>query len=297
MKSVFSRGKVLVFSILTIFLLLAWSVRKLASGREIHAEVSASEIELGKPIFFVDSTYKTYKVVWEFGNGDFSQEKRGRYVFPEVGKYQIRLTVDNCMEKFFVVKVRERRMTPGRRPIRIIAPKRVLQNERVIFMADGDSKDWRWEFGESGDVDSQDRNPIYADSQPGCYEIRLRTETTKYPVVHQVEVLPEYTESDSSDVMTLIAVDIQEHLQNIVDKGSFNANYNYILKKYLHDNPNVMVLVNSDKENDFYSYCYGLKIVGRQYSTTINEVVVETDKNASCVRKLLINQNSIKEKP
>ncbi|HOI27429.1 MAG TPA: PKD domain-containing protein [Paludibacteraceae bacterium] len=194
------------------------------------------------------------------------------------------------------MNVKERRIQIGKRPMRIIAPTQVLQNERVIFMADGDCKDWRWEFGETGDVDSQNQNPIYSYSKPGSYEIRLSSETTKYPIVHQIEVLPENTESDSSDAMMLIASDIQEHLQNIVDKGSFNKNYNYILKKYLGNNPNVMVLVNGDKENDFYSYCYGLKIVGKQNSTWIDEVVLETDKEASCVKRLLVSQNSLKEK-
>ena len=49
------------------------------------------------------------------------------------------------------------------------------------------------------------------------------------------------------------------------------------------------------KENDFYSYCYGLNILGKQHSTVIEEVVIEADSDVRAVKKLLISQSSSKD--
>lgn len=274
---------------------LFWSAKFLFSERRICATVSNKEMALNDSLSFRDSTIGAEKVHWEFGDGEDSYKRIGFHRFREEGKYQIRLTVDDALQKYFIVNVRKNRRGIIYRPIRIVAPNKVLQNERVVFMADGNASDWRWEFGLSGTLDSQDRNPIYSYSLPGSYEVRLKTESMEYPIVHHIEVLPEFADADSSDVLSLIAADIQEHLQRIVDKRTFNEDYNYVLKKYLDGNSEVMVSVNNEKENDFYSYCYGLNIMGKQRSTVIDEVVIETTSDASGVKKLLVSQSSSRD--
>ena len=42
-------------------------------------------------------------------------------------------------------------------------------------------------------------------------------------------------------------------------------------------------------ENDFYSYCNGLKIMGKQQSTVILDVNPERDSNGR-IKRLLVNQ-------
>ena len=284
--------------VLTLFLFLMGmmaSVKFFVSGRSIRASVSKKELTLNDSLFYRDSTLGAVKVCWEFGDGAESHTKSGYYHFREVGKYLIRLTVDDVMQTFFQVDVTKEKREKNYSPIRIVAPVRVMQNECVVFMADGVASDWRWEFGLSGVVDSQDRNPIYSYSLPGIYEVRLITENMQYPITHAIEVLPEFVDADSSDVFSLIATDIQEHLQRIVDERTFNEDYNYVLKRYLGGNSEVRVLVNNKKENDFYSYCYGLNILGKQHSTVIEEVVIEADSDVRAVKKLLISQSSSKD--
>lgn len=271
--------------------LIAWLLRVRFSDREIRAYVSPTEVELGQPILFSDSTHRAQKVLWEFGNGDMSVEKSGSYIFPHVGRYQVRVKVDDELEARFLVNVREP-VKQAEVPIRIIAPSSAIQNELISCMAEGPSQEWRWEFGESGEVDSREKNPTYSYQYPGTYEVRLTSEDTEYPIIHHIEILPEYTESESTDVLSLIAMDIRERLQDIVDGGSFNTNYNYILENYLCNKPDVLVVVNGTKQNDFYSYCHGLKFIGSQFSTSIIEVVAEADKNSVCIKKLLVRQSS-----
>ena len=106
------------------------------------------------------------------------------------------------------------------------------------------------------------------------------------------EILPQYTENDSTDVLVIIGNDIREHLQAIVDGKPFNTHYNYILKKYLCGNPDIAVTVNNSKKNDFYSYCQGLKIIARR-KTLIDEVFVDMGDNLNneCVMQLMVTQH------
>ncbi|KGN75110.1 PKD domain protein [Porphyromonas macacae] len=293
MNKIFTRWMIIVLAALVVGVFVAWLLRQQFAVHEIRAFISPTEIELGDSIRFSDSTLHADEVLWEFGNGDMSIQKSGYYVFPQIGRYQVRLKVDNKQETRFIVNVKEPRRALEQKSIRIIAPETALQNEYISFMADGNSQEWRWEFGETGEIDSKEKNPTYSYQNPGIYEVHLSSEDTEYPVIHRIEILPEYAESESIDVLTLIATDIQEHLQNIVDGEPFNSNYNYILEKYLCNNPNAQVLVNNVKQNDFYSYCHELKIIGSRSSTVIVEVVVEPDKKSNCVKKLLIRQSSL----
>ena len=159
-------------------------------------------------------------------------------------------------------------------------------------MADGDSDNWRWEFGESGQVDSQEQNPIYVYSKVGVYEVKLMAANMMYPIVHTIEVMPEFAIDESSDVDVQTSDEFRIRLQQIIDERNvFNKNYNYLLKRYLNKNSNVSVLINGTNENDFYSYCNGLKILGKQQSTVIMDVNIERDKNGK-IKRLLVNQVS-----
>lgn len=292
MDKIFTRWTIIIVVFISLVVALTWFLQGNVTKTEIRAWVSPKEVELGNPIRFIDSTSNAKEILWEFGNGDFSKDKTGSYVFPQSGRYQIRLKVNNSLEQRFIITVKDSKRVNDFRPIKIIAPSTAIQNEYISFFADGYSKEWRWEFGETGDIDSYEKNPTYSYKLPGIYEVRLTSEDMVYPVVHHIEILPEYSETDTSDVLSLIAKDIQERLQNIIDGSSFNENYNYILNKYLCSNPNQKVLINGVKQVDFYSYCHNLKIVGSQLSTIINEVVVEPDKESNCVKRILVKQNS-----
>ena len=201
--------------------------------------------------------------------------------------------MDHSLEKRQIVTVRKKSNDYGSdQLVRMRAPETALQGEIVSFKGYGPSKEWRWQFGESGIVDSREQNPLYTYSEAGRYEIQLTTEDTQYPVRHTIEILPQYTENDSTDVLVLIGNDIREHLQAIVDGQPFNTHYNYILKKYLCGNPDIAVTVNNNKKNDFYSYCQGLKIIARR-KTIIDEVFVDMGDNLhnECVMQLMVTQH------
>ncbi len=292
MNSFFSKGNLIVFGTIIVLLGVCGIIKSCTQETEIRAAVSPLNVELGSAIYYADSTLGAKSVLWEFGNGDVSKDPKGSYIFTHTGKYKIRLTVDYDKVVSFLVNVRDRKMATEKERVKIIAPSQAMVNERVVFMADGDADSWSWEFGETGTVDSRERNPIYVFSKPGQHEIRLLAGNMEYPIVKVIDVVSEaFTVTENP--CAAIEDDIREHLQNIIDKKDFNKNYNYILNKYLGKRANTMVLVNNTNENDFYSYCNGLKIMGKQRSTVIEGVAMENNPNGS-IKRLLINQSSTK---
>lgn len=290
-------GKLSNYRIYAIFLAIAACIvttiiiRNQFITKDIKAAVTPLDIELGTPINYTDSTKGADHWLWEFGDGHTSEEKSGQYTFKETGKYQIRLTINGDQEKKFMVNVRHNSTVDADQLIKIHAPQTGMQGEYIVFRGEGLSNEWRWEFGESGVVDSREKSAIYKYANPGIYEVLLSTEDTQYPIRHQIEILPQYMEGDSTDVETLIGNDIKEKLQNIVNQKPFNTNYNYILNNYLCNHSNTLVIINNAKKNDFYSYCQGLKIIGRK-RTTIENVVIELDSSDdACVSKLNIIQS------
>ena len=276
-----------------VLLCFRFLIRLFFSSRTVRMTLTPIEVETGETVHYADSTRNARSWLWEFGNGDISHERSGEYVFKKPGRYQVRLQVDGGLERKQIITVHRSRDDYGSDElVRMKAPATAFQGEIVSFKGYGPSKEWRWQFGESGIVDSREQNPLYAYTEPGIYEVLLTTENTQYPVRHTIEILPQYTENDSTDVLVIIGNDIREHLQAIVDGKPFNTHYNYILKKYLCGNPDIAVTVNNSKKNDFYSYCQGLKIIARR-KTLIDEVFVDMGDNLNneCVMQLMVTQH------
>ncbi|MCR5247893.1 MAG: PKD domain-containing protein [Paludibacteraceae bacterium] len=406
MNKKFSKGYLIELGAMSLLICVSVIINLCFWDVPIRASISPLVVEVGSPIRYSDSTYNASQILWEFGNGDTSNDKKGFYTFKDPGTYQIRLIINGEKSQSFIVSVKEERycredssksvkikapstvflnecvlfMADGdsdnwswefgesgkvdsheRNPIhvyskagvyevklmaanmmcpvvhrievvplcpfpekrdtnkrdskddyimkrkqqiinyhfyldlldysfnmvRIEAPSMVFQNERVIFMADGDSDNWSWEFGESGKVDSWEQNPIHVYSKVGVYEVKLMADNMSSPVVHRIEVVP-----NRICLLYPVAEDIRKRLQSIIyERNAFNKNYEYLLSKYLKKNPNVPVLINGTNEIDFYSYCYGLKIMGKQRSTVIIDVYIEHDKNKK-IKRLLVYQIS-----
>jgi PKD repeat protein len=262
--------------------------------REVNAVITPADIVVGGDIHYMDSTNNAREWLWEFGDGGKSVSNSGTYVTRHPGLLSIRLTVDNKLTKTFLVTVREHAKNKTDNIISMNVPDEGIQGEYVTFRGLGQAKEWRWEFGETHKIDSRDQVAIYAYTQPGVYEVLLSTETTEYPVRHTIKIIPNAI-NDTTDMQLVMGNDIKEKLQAIVNGQSFNTNYNYILSKYLDNNPNIPVVVNNTKDgNSFWSYCQGLKIVGRGV-TTIQSVVVDiVDENSVKVSKLIVMQETKK---
>jgi hypothetical protein len=285
-----SNTKIYIIAIVVFFCLaIALIIRFLLQNRDAEALVSPVEVYLNEPIFYSDSTYLATRWHWEFGNGETSDKKFGEYIYKEVGAYQIRVTVDNSIQKDFLVNVRKPVRLERDSLIQIVAPEVVMQDEYIVFRGLGYAREWRWSFGESNMTDSREQVAIYSYSRPGTFLVELMTEDTKYPIRHAITVMSKYRE-DETDARTQMGNDIREKLQAIVDGKPFNPNYNHILTRYLCNNPNILITINEEKINDFYSYCQGLKIIDRKNATILEVIVFPEENNPNCLKTFKVMQ-------
>lgn len=174
MGKIRTRKILFVVAAMLLCVLVAVLIRLFFSNRIVRMTLTPIEVEVGEAVHYADSTRNASSWLWEFGNGDVSHERSGQYVFKEPGRYQVRLQVDHSLEKKQIVKVNRRANNYGSdQLVKIEAPATAFQGEIISFKGYGPSREWRWQFGESGIVDSREQNPLYAYSEPGRYEVLL----------------------------------------------------------------------------------------------------------------------------
>jgi hypothetical protein len=282
-------GLYIIVVAIFLFAAVALLLRFLLRVREPAARVTPVEVYENEPVYYSDSTYRATHCLWEFGNGDMSESKRGEYAYTEAGAYRIRLTVNRSLRKEFLVNVRKPARFDDDSLVRIVAPRTAIQGEYIVFRGVGYAKEWRWSFGQTRLTDSREQVSIHAYDRVGVYDVELMTEDTKYPVRHSITILPRYREEEN-DERSMAGNDIREKLQAIVDGKPFGTNYNHILNKYLCRNPNVLITVNEAKNNDFYSYCQGLKIIDRRKTTILEVTVFPDEQRPDCLKTFKVIQ-------
>lgn len=249
-------------------------------------------------------SYKNRKMVWEFGNGDsIVKSNNVHYTYNKEGKYLVTLTID---KKFRIPKyidvINIKQNTAFDSIPRIYAVDTAYVNEQIVFLTNSPGvTSWYWEFGESGTIDAYERQVIYTYKKAGNYLVKLKTNRSKYPVYHQIHVMPLFQKIDSEpiDSLGIVANDIKERLQAIADAGVrsqsvYYDNLRHIERHYKCPEDDMVVVVNGALYNDLYSYCQGLHYLEGKGAKTIeiNQVVIDT---IHCIKKVEVTQSIVKK--
>ncbi|MCD0476254.1 PKD domain-containing protein [Flavobacterium sp. EDS] len=244
------------------------------------------------------------KAVWYFGNGDSIVSKKNvEYTYEKSGKYLVTLRID---DKFDFSKqiniVNGRAMTAKDSIPKIFCEEFGYVGEEIVFTGySPSSNNWYWEFGETGTIDSYEKQAIYVFNKPGIYTVKLETEKTRYPITREIEIFQLYEpfkEPVIVDSSSIVLNDIKRRLQIIAnlsarDTRAYKDQVNYIKNKYICNNlSDVVVVINEEKYNDFLSYCQGLHYLDGN-ATVIQEVKLDTIK---CFKQINITQKTKKTK-
>lgn len=230
---------------------------------------------------------------WEFGDGNFSMENKGTHSYKNPGFYQVTFTINERVARTVAIEVKpSSKKDNGDYFTTVDAPSEAMQYEHVIFRANTTKASlFSWKFGETGTIDAKEPFVIYTYQEPGEYRVYLYTDETAYPVIHNITIHPSFkklTEAlDVEEQYKEIDSDFKEHLQQIALGVAFNEHYNYLVKKYLCDNENAFVSVNTSKKNSFYYYCMGLRF---DRNAVIQSVKVGFDQEVKCVTKIAVEQ-------
>lgn len=250
--------------------------------------------------FLINDTLaiKGKKLVWQMGNGEtLMRDWNMKYTYKKPGKYLITLNIGDkySISKYIKVVSGIERAAIDSIPT-IYGVSEGYQGEELVFAAQGYGMDtWLWEFGESGTVDAYDQQVVYTYEKPGRYTILLQTNTTKYPIKHNITILPRFEKIEeivTVDSLTLAQNDIKKHLQAIADAKVFQHSVyyehtNYIRNRYFCIPPDkVVVVVNGEKYNDFTGYCQGLHFLesNTKKRVHIDEVHIDRIKCLSIIQ-------------
>jgi gliding motility-associated-like protein len=142
-----------------------------------------SSVREGCPDFtvsFLDASSNGIQWVWNFGDGQISNQQNPTHTYSQPGEYQVTLTTANiggCKAASNPVIIRV--ADPGQAeftanpelPAMVSLPNTAIQflDQSLRPMT------WRWEFGDGRE--SAEQNPVHAYNQPGEYMITLTTTT------------------------------------------------------------------------------------------------------------------------
>lgn len=293
-----NKGKVILIvgSVLVILSLVIYFIQKkfFYSISDLDSRVYPAVLHVGDTLHFEDNTSIRAIKKWEFGDGDLSLNEKGYHIYKQPGFYQVSFTVNDKYTKTFSVEVKQKvQQNHGDYFTQIEAPTQAMQYENIVFRAVTDKASmYSWKFGETGNIDAKEPLVIYAYQEPGDYEVFLYTDDTAYPVIHRIKVHPSFKnmneELEIEDVYKAVDDDFKYHLQQIANGATFNQHYNYLVNKYLCQNENASVSVNTSKVNSFYYYCMGLKF---DKNVVIQSVKVGFDEAVNCVTKVNVVQS------
>ncbi|WP_410879197.1 hypothetical protein [Myroides sp. DW712] len=287
----------LIWGILLLCLGGVYVIQQYLYPSKVKVEVSVypTILQVGDSLYFEETTPHPTTIQWVFGDGDFSSDSKGYHVYKKPGFYQLTYEINQKESQTFSIEVKPSvKENDGDYFTEIEAPTEAMQFENVMFRAITDKASlFSWKFGETGTIDAKEPFVVYAFQEAGEYEVYLYTDETAYPVVHSIRIYPSFenlnAELDVEEDYKTIDEDFKTHLQQIADGAPFNQHYNYLVDRYLCENENALVLVNTTKRNSFYYYCMGLRFDRKAF---IESVKVGFNEEENCVTKLTIVQVS-----
>jgi len=228
MSNKFKLSVLIFIALLVLILAIFAPYKSRLSNLDFYVSESNSnyQFEVGEKLFFLlndTSLVEGRKVVWHMGNGD-SIVKPGNvdYKYRKEGKYLVSIKIN---DKFTVSKqigvVSLPKLSPRDSLVTLHGVDEGYVGEELVFFTEGKGiNTWYWEFGETGTVDAYEEQVIYRYSKPGDYRVKLQTNTLKYPIFHNIRILPRFEkveELEKVDSLGVVQNDIRKRLQAIAD--------------------------------------------------------------------------------
>lgn len=285
-----------IATLLIAALVALWLQKKVIhSSDDIVGVVYPASIKVGDTLNFKDKTQFANLKKWDFGDGNTSNQSNGIHFYNKPGYYNVTLIIDNKYSKSFPILVSARDISPEDPEVitKIDADSQAHAFENVQFRAISDATQFSWKFGESGRIDSKEKNPTHSYQKEGSYVVTLYTDKSPDPIYHNIYIKKAFSEIDDpmlkvDDSFEKMDNDFKYRLQQIANGNDFNTNYNYLLTKYLCSNESAIVNVTDSKVNNFYLYCAGLQF---DKNRVIQTVKLSFNQDQTCVTKVDINQS------
>lgn len=181
-SGVFSNYDIRIIIVFLVLLFLAigyWLIQRkdYVDCEEAEFYVIAENFSVGEVITFNDQTHNAKKWEWDFGDGSPKGHRQQiMHKFLKEGTYVVKLRINGfCLvEKKVEIKNLGSLINQSKVPA-ILAPKVVEVGAPVRFYYEygGDPYSWEWSFGESGQMDNTEPEPVYIYQTPGAKNVTL----------------------------------------------------------------------------------------------------------------------------
>lgn len=290
-------GGILVVTFLALF--IVFGLRSIMPRDSVlRAKVSPRVINLSDSLYFYDSTDFARSYKWTFSDGTFDTTQNGYHRYTLPGNYMVTLTVNNQFKDSFFVRVKSSGYTYTAQDsiFNIEATPAALQGEEVEFRVNGyGPSEFTWDFGDkSSEITTTLSRVQHTYNVPGTYQVSLYSRNNKEPYKHNIIISSKYESVDTGMVMPLgggssaAENDYKMHLQKIIDGDDFDHHYNYLLKKYMCNNPQATMKINDQQLTQFYTYCQGLRF---NRNLSIQSVQLSYGEKNRCVVTAMVAQS------
>lgn len=196
LKGYFDIKVIILF--LSVFLLSSFVII-LNMNNEVECDVNefnvqATSFEVGELIIFSDVSKKSHSWRWYFGDeSQISFRSKVGHSFEKEGEYLVKLIINNecTVEKLVTISPKKNAIDDSKMPVFRVAS-HVLEGEVIEFEDETEgAQSWEWRFGESGKVDSFEKQCSYVFTSPGAKRVSLIVNNDyKHVSVKEVFVIP-----------------------------------------------------------------------------------------------------------
>lgn len=171
--------KVMWFLLIIILVATSSFMYKFYTVKECPAivyELSNENIGVGEMIMFTNKTNGYSKVDWDFGdNTSIERASQIGHAYTQAGEYILKVTANGeCTEFKRITVLPKKKIMDNSLVPKFAYPNVIEINKKIKFVALTEGSDsYEWRFGETGNVDSNMRNPVYTFSTPGLKTVSL----------------------------------------------------------------------------------------------------------------------------
>lgn len=143
---------------------------------DIVYEISHESIGVGEMVMFTNKTAGYRTIEWDFGdNSSIEKGANIGHAYTEPGEYTLKVTVNGACSEFRKIKVLpEKKIVDNNLIPKFAYPNVIEINKKLKFVAlTENASSYEWRFGETGKVDSREKNPVYTYSTPGLKTVSL----------------------------------------------------------------------------------------------------------------------------
>ncbi|AXO79593.1 PKD domain-containing protein [Olleya aquimaris] len=138
-------------------------------------ETEAQNFTVKEAIIFNDKTIDAEKWQWDFGDNTSSFQKNPAHYFEKPGSYDVQLIVNGKCTAIQTVQINEaiKIVDSTKFPV-FNLPESIRAGEKLVLNDETENASaWEWRFGESPNVDDNNKIASYVYKEPGLYTIKL----------------------------------------------------------------------------------------------------------------------------